>query len=73
VCTVGSSWERVHLLFRDYLRAHPQVAAEYAALKVRLAAKHGENRIEYNDDKAGFIDAVVAAAEDWARLTNWSP
>jgi GrpB-like predicted nucleotidyltransferase (UPF0157 family) len=73
VCSTGSRWERVHLLFRDYLLANPQVAAEYAALKKRLAAKHGEHRIEYNDDKAGFIDAVVAAAEDWATETGWSP
>lgn len=73
VCSSGSRWERIHLLFRDYLRANPQVAAEYAALKKRLAAKHGEHRIEYNDDKAGFIDAVVAAAEDWAAETGWVP
>ena len=29
VCEIGSDWERVHLLFRDYLRTHPEVAAEY--------------------------------------------
>lgn len=32
----GEFWER-HLLFRDHLRAHPEVAREYARLKHELA------------------------------------
>ena len=71
VCQVGSDWERVHLLFRDYLRAHPDVAAEYGRMKLRLAMQHKQERIAYNDDKAGFIDAVVRVAEEWARQTGW--
>jgi len=72
VCQVGSEWERVHLLFRDYLRAHPDVAAEYGRMKLRLAQQHHAERIAYNDDKAGFIDAVVRVAEEWARQTGWT-
>jgi GrpB-like predicted nucleotidyltransferase (UPF0157 family) len=73
VCAVGSDWERVHLLFRDYLRAHPDVATEYGRMKLRLAMQHRSERIAYNDDKAGFIDAVVRVADEWARQTGWTP
>ena len=73
VCQVGSDWERVHLLFRDYLRTHPEVAAEYGRMKHRLAQQHKAERIAYNDDKGPFIDAVVLVAEEWARQTGWQP
>jgi GrpB-like predicted nucleotidyltransferase (UPF0157 family) len=73
VCSIGSEWERVHLLFRDYLRAHPETAAEYAALKASMAAQHPNDRIAYTDAKGPFIDGVVAAAAEWARQTGWRP
>jgi GrpB-like predicted nucleotidyltransferase (UPF0157 family) len=50
-------------VFRDYLRAHPDVAAEYAALKRRLAREVGHDRVAYTDGKSGFVGSVVAAAE----------
>lgn len=73
VCQVGSDWERVHLLFRDYLRAHPEVAVEYGRMKLRLAHQHTQARIAYNDEKGPFIDAVVVVAEEWARQTGSQP
>src|SRR3954447_4717383 len=73
VCEVGSDWERIHLLFRDYLRTHPDVATEYGRMKLRVAAQHKAERIAYNDDKSGFIDAVVPVAGEWARQTGWIP
>jgi GrpB-like predicted nucleotidyltransferase (UPF0157 family) len=73
VCQVGSRWERDHLLFRDYLRAHHEVATEYGRLKMRLANKHRNERITYTDEKTPFIEAVLAAAEDWALTTGWQP
>ena len=36
--------QRYPLLFRDYLRSRPAVAAGYAELKRRLAIYHGDNR-----------------------------
>jgi GrpB-like predicted nucleotidyltransferase (UPF0157 family) len=43
------------LAFRDCLRAHPAVAAEYAALKRRLAEKHRFDREAYTQAKEPFI------------------
>lgn len=68
VCTVGSKWERDHLLFRDFLRAHPAEAARYAELKRRLVAQHRDDRIAYNDAKGPFIEHALRRAEEWARL-----
>lgn len=73
VCTVGSEWEWDHLLFRDYLRAHPAAAAEYAAIKRRAASEHPTDRVTYTDAKDPWIRATVAAAEQWARAIAWQP
>jgi len=73
VCTVGSDWERVHLLFRDYLRSHPGAAGEYAALKRQLAAEHRRDPIAYNDAKGPWIEGVLRVAEKWAAAAGWHP
>ncbi len=51
-----------HLAFRDHLRAHPEVAAAYGALKRDLAARHAADREAYQDGKAGFIARIAADA-----------
>ena len=48
--------------FRDYLRAHPDAAAEYAALKRSLARRAYRERGEYTDAKAPFIQRILAQA-----------
>ena len=53
------------LAFRDHLRAHPDVAVEYATLKTDLAARHGANpeeRDAYRGGKADFIVGVTKRA-----------
>lgn len=57
----SSEWER--LLFRDYLRAHPEAAREYDALKRRIAEKHPDDRVAYSKAKTGFIRRVMKAAQ----------
>jgi len=54
-------WER--LLFRDYLIACPDLAAEYAALKQRLAAEHPGDRVAYTRGKTEFVERVTAEAK----------
>lgn len=58
--TGSSEWER--LLFRDYLIAHPEVAAEYAALKQRIAAELPDDRVAYAQAKGNFIERVMRLA-----------
>jgi len=59
---LGSDLWRNYLLFRDYLRQHPEVAKEYENLKTELARKHTENREAYTEGKAAFIEGVLKAA-----------
>jgi GrpB-like predicted nucleotidyltransferase (UPF0157 family) len=51
------------LAFRDRLRAEPEVAADYASLKQRLAARFADDREAYTDAKAEFIHGVLAGTE----------
>lgn len=53
---------RRHLVFRDFLRANPDAAAAYLALKQDLAARHRDDREAYTSGKQSFIDALVAGA-----------
>jgi GrpB-like predicted nucleotidyltransferase (UPF0157 family) len=55
------AWKRL-LVFRDYLRAHPDVAAAYAELKRSLAAAVGRDRHAYMTAKGEFITRVTAIA-----------
>lgn len=73
VCSASSEWERVHLLFRGYLRSHPRSAAAYAGLKWRLAEEHRGDRIAYTDAKTPFIEATLHEAKAWAQRTGWRP
>ncbi len=66
LCVRGTEQERRHLAFRDYLRSHPAVAAEYVALKRILAAAHDgatlESRERYSLSKTHFINSVLERA-----------
>jgi GrpB-like predicted nucleotidyltransferase (UPF0157 family) len=51
------------LAFRDYLRAHAEVAAEYAAVKSQLAVTFRHDREGYTHAKGPFIERVLAMAQ----------
>ena len=48
------------IAFRDLLRSDQAMAAEYLALKRRLAAEFEHDRDGYTDAKAGFIAAALS-------------
>ena len=61
---VGSDFFDHDLLFRDWLRSHPEDAAAYAALKRELAKKHAADREAYTEAKTPFIHALKDKARE---------
>lgn len=59
----GTGWRRQQLRFRDLLRGDPRLAADYAALKHELAARHPGDRRAYAAGKQPFIEGVLAGAD----------
>ena len=51
-----------HVAFADYLRAHPAIAKDYEAEKLRAAALHPDNTLDYNDAKNDWIKRVERGA-----------
>lgn len=54
----GSRGWSENLWFRDRLRADPALAAEYDALKLRLAQAHPGDRAHYTEAKSAFIQRI---------------
>ncbi len=63
--TASGFWQR-HLLFRDYLREHPETAGQYEALKRELAARYGSDHDGYSGAKTEFITGIEAKAREEA-------
>ena len=57
-------WEAL-LVFRDYLRAHPETASAYANIKRALAASSKDDIEAYRTGKGIFVDATTARARAW--------
>jgi GrpB-like predicted nucleotidyltransferase (UPF0157 family) len=58
----GSDLWNERLAFRDALRADPELVAEYAALKLRLAREHSDDIPGYTNGKREFVGRVLASA-----------
>jgi GrpB-like predicted nucleotidyltransferase (UPF0157 family) len=64
-------WER-HLLFRDYLRAHPEERDAYEHLKRALAEEFNNSltpasnvNVGYTDRKTEFVETRIVRARVW--------
>jgi GrpB-like predicted nucleotidyltransferase (UPF0157 family) len=53
-------WER--LLFRDYLRTHPEEVSRYGALKLELMERYREDREAYTDAKSAYVEEIMSLA-----------
>ncbi len=60
----STAWEN-YVNFTDYLNSHPQAAAEYDGLKLRLAAQYPEDRGAYTAGKQRLIDELLCRARLW--------
>jgi dephospho-CoA kinase len=67
----GSPNERVALLFRDWMRAHPEAVPPYAAFKRALSGAAPDLE-SYSEVKDPVVDLVIAIAEPWALRTGWT-
>lgn len=54
-----------HLVFRAYLRAHPDAARAYGELKVRLAAVFPHDVHHYQDGKGEMMAQLLDEAMEW--------
>jgi GrpB-like predicted nucleotidyltransferase (UPF0157 family) len=57
-------WEAL-LVFRDYLRAHPEAAQAYADIKRALATSSVDDIAAYRTGKTVFVDETTAKARAW--------
>jgi GrpB-like predicted nucleotidyltransferase (UPF0157 family) len=73
VRATGRANQRYALLFRDFLRRHPESAAFYAEIKRSLVKYHADDTVAYVTIKDPVCDLIMSAAEKWASATNWQP
>jgi GrpB-like predicted nucleotidyltransferase (UPF0157 family) len=69
----GNPNQRYPLLFRDYLRAHPNSTRSIELIKREIAKRHPNDYDAYYDIKDPVYDLIWDAAQEWAVHTNWSP
>ena len=62
---VGSEFWETHILFRDFLKTHPEAAQQYEALKRKLAVEFRNDRDHYTDSKTPLIQQLLIQARAW--------
>ena len=69
----GNPNQRYPLLFRDYLRSHPDSAASVELIKREIAKRHADDPEAYYDIKDPVYDLIWDAAKEWGERTGWAP
>ena len=62
---LDSEFWRSHILFRDFLIAHPAAAKQYEVLKRKLAVEFRSDRARYTNNKASLIQKLLVQAQAW--------
>ncbi|REK77021.1 GrpB family protein [Paenibacillus paeoniae] len=70
---VGSYSEQLSLLFRDYLRLHPEDCLRYAREKHRLMKEFYHERAQYVEGKGPIVWDILQRAHTWSQNIGWEP
>jgi len=70
---LGSFSEQLTLLFRDYLRCHPDDCKRYADEKRRLMHLYKDDRSKYVEGKGPIVWDILQRAHAWSQETGWTP
>jgi len=62
VCDINSRELHRHIMFRDYLRQHPDDATEYSKIKLYLVKKHSGDRESYIQGKDEIVQSILERA-----------
>ena len=66
----GNPNQMYPLLFRDYLRSHPNSARSVELIKREIAKRHADDMDAYYDIKDPVYDLIWEAAQEWARCSG---
>ena len=69
---IGKENQQYPLLFRDFLREHPNSAGAYEMLKRELSRYLPYDIEAYCEIKDPGCDLIMAHARDWANRVNWT-
>ena len=69
----GRPNQRYALLFRDFLRAHPNSATAYERVKLQLATLYPDDGESYSELKDPVCDVIMESAELWVAQSGWEP
>ena len=70
---LGSWQQQLPLLFRDYLRSHPDELCAYEQVKIVLAKRFRNDRPKYVEGKDPVIWQILRRATEWIQQTAWEP
>lgn len=62
VCIAGTPELAKHIVFRDFMRRHPEWVQRLSAHKVELCLRHANDRQSYIDGKAAMVQQITALA-----------
>jgi len=69
----GSWSEQLNLLFRDYLRQHPEACKKYEEVKYDLAERYRNDREAYVRGKEEVVWMILRQAHAWSMQVGWKP